>query len=293
MTVPFETNAWNAVVGFPRWTGRATFGASSAAAGYPASNLGVLPLSRPWRSAGAARADTVLTAVFDRPRRVELVVLCRHTIDLGGVVTVTLYADAAMTSVLATATERAWPAVFTTAEVDWGGGRWWGRTYTGEEIAGYPWHLPVRIPGRHYAGAVRVAIDDTANAAGHVQVGLLELASEHQVPVNVEAGAQYGYASRVLAQESDGGAIAFRRRPKGRRFEGAIPYMPRDAAKGTWLEMRRQLDRDTPFFWWPNPADALHRLRDAYLARFADLSLQSYATPLGYDGVPLSLTEVI
>ena len=290
MTIP----AWNAIVGSPRWTTKAAFSATTEAAGYPATNLGTLPLAYPWRSTGTDAADTVLTAVFSgSKRKIELAVLCRHNLSIGSTVTVTLYEDTAMTTVLTTATVEAWPAVFTEEQVDWDGGRWWDRTYTEEEIAGYPWHLPIRLPGAYYCQAVRVEISDPANPAGYVQVGLLELASEHQVPTNPEVGAQYGYASRTEVQEADGGTEYHRRRPKGRVFEGSVPYMPRDTAMGTWLEMRRQLDVDVPFFWWPDPTDQLHRLRRSFLARFAELSLQSYATPTDRDGVPISLKEVL
>lgn len=288
------TNPWNAIVGFPRWTPKAAFTASSAATGYPAANLGTLPLAYPWRSESADPADTILTAVFSgQKRRVDLVVLCRHNLSIGSDVTVTLYDDAAMTTPLTSVTAEAWPAVFTEDQVDWDGGRWWDRTYTEEEIAGYPWHLPIRLPDAYYGQAVKVEISDPVNPAGYVQAGLLELASEHQVPVNPEVGAQYGYRSRTVSDEADGGTEYFRRRPKGRVFEGSVPYMPRDTAMGTWLEMRRQLDLDVPFFWWHDPTDQLHQLRRSFLARFAELSLQSYATPTDRDGVPISLKEVL
>lgn len=288
MAVP----ASNAIVGFPRWTEKAAFAAASEAAGYPASNLGTLPLAYPWRAADASAANTVITATFAQQRRVDFVVLCRHNLSVGASVTVSRYEDAAMTVLLDSQTAAAWPAVFAEDQVDWNGGRWWDRTYTEEEIAGYPWHLPIRFDDQHYVSAVKVEIDDTANPAGYVQVGLLEMATAHQVPVNFAYGAQYGYQSRVETQDADGGTEYHRRRPKPRLFEGAVDYMPRDVALGTWLEMRRQLDVDQPFFWWPNPTDELHRLRDAFLARFTELSLHSYAAHRR-DGVPIRLKEVL
>lgn len=281
-----------AIAGFPRWTEKATFSASSSATGYPASNLGELPLSAVWRSGSAGASDTILTATFAQARRIELVVLCRHNLTVGSSVSVTVYSDEAMTSALASVTVNPWPAVFTEAQVDWDGGRWWDRTYTEEEVAGYPWYTWCRVPGAYYCRAVKVEIVDETNPDGFVQAGLLELASELQFPVNPEYGASYGYVSRAQSQQADGGSEYFRERTKGRVFEGSVPYMARDEAMASFLEMRRQLDVVKPFFWLPDPDDTQHSIRNAFLARFSELSLQSYAAH-NHDTVPFKVKEVL
>lgn len=284
-----------AIVGFPRWTEAATFTASSEDGDYPAAQLGTLPLTHPWRSASTDPADTVITVVLDRARRIDLVVLCRHNlwVEGGGGMTVTLFSDAEATTALTSITAEAWPAVYSVEQVDWDGGNFWDRRHTAEEVAGYSWSLPVLIPGAHHARAVRVEIVDSDNPAGYLQAGLLELAGVHQTPVNPEVGAEYGFESRTLTMEADGGSSVFRERPEGRLFNGAIPYLPRDTAKEVWLEMRRQQRVSRPFYWWLDPTDHRHRLRDSFLARFAALDLQSCATAVGYDAVPIRLKEVL
>ncbi len=183
-----------------------------------------------------------------------------------------------------------WPAVFTEDQVDWDGGRWWDRTYTPEEIQGYPWYRPILLDEGMYAAAVLVEIDDQLNDDGFVQVGLCELAEALRFPLNFEVGANYGYRGRTETQEADGGTKYRRRRPKPRVMKCSVPYCPRDSALGSYLEMQRQLDTAEPFFWWPNPTDDRHMVRNAYMAHFTELDLYSYATH-DRDGVQISIEE--
>jgi len=282
---------FRAIAGFPRYTGEATFSVGSAAAEYPGSNLGTLPLSYPWRSAGLDPAQTTITATFSRPRRLGLVVIGPHNFSLSATYQVDAYFDAGGTDLMwSSGNIPVWPAVFAETQVDWDGGRWWDRTYTPEEIQGYPWYRPTLIPTPDYARSVRIQIFDPFNPEGYVQAGLVELADALRFPVNPSYGATYGYKSRTETQEADGGTKYRRRRNKPRQFRGTIEYMGRDDALGSFLEMQRQLDVDTPFFWWPDPTDDKHVVRTAFMAHFADLDLQSYAA-FDRAGVPVNIEE--
>lgn len=285
------TNPWNAVAGFPRWTPGADFTVGSQVSDYPGSNLGAVPLSYPWRSAGLSIAQTTLTATFARPRKLGLVVVGPHNLSIGSRLRVeTFYGPLGVGPLWDSGEMPTWPAVFTADQVDWDGGRWWDRTYTPEEVQGYPWYRPVLVPAQDYALSVRVTLIDPLNPAGYVQAGLLELASALRLPVNFAPGAQYGYRGRTETQEADGGTKHRRRRPKPRVFKGSVPLMPRDDALGSWLEMQRQLDTAEPFFWWPRPTDERHMVRQAFMAHFTDLDLHSYATH-NRNAVPISLEE--
>ena len=283
----------NAIVGFPRWTGEATFTAGSAAAGYPAANLGTLPLAYPWRSGGStplAAASTAIAATFATARKIGLVVVGPHNLSIGSSMRVRSFFDDAGTDMVTETTVETWPAVFTEDQVDWDGGRWWDRTYTQDEVSGYPWYRPILLPVEAYVRRVTVEIFDPLNPNGFVQAGLVELASVLRFPVNPEYGLQYGYRGRTETQEADGGTLYRRRRAKPRKVTGSVPYMPRDGAQGSFMEMQRQLDIDTPFFWWLDPDDERGMVRNAWMAHFAELSLQAYAT-YDRDAVPVNIEE--
>ncbi len=282
---------WRAVVGFPRWTEDAVFTVGSAVDDYPGSNLGTLPLSYPWRSTGLTTAQTTISAVFSQRRKIGLVVIGPHNLSIGSTYEIRTYYDVEGTDLVwSSGPLPVWPSVYTEAQVDWDGGLYWDRTYTPAEIKGYPWYRPILIPDPVYVMRVDVLITDPLNPDGYVQCGLLELAEALRFSTNFGYGAQYGYRGRTDTQEADGGTQHRRRKPKPRTFKGSVQYMARDDALGQFLEMRRQLDIDTPFFWWPDPTDEQHMVRNAFMAHFTDLDLQTIAA-YGYDGVPIAHEE--
>lgn len=91
------TEQWKAIMGFPRFTAAATFSAGATAAGYPASHLGLLPLSMVWRSADLQLANTQFTAVFSTSVPMEMVVLCRHNLSASARVRLRIYSDTGQT----------------------------------------------------------------------------------------------------------------------------------------------------------------------------------------------------
>ena len=122
--------------------------------------------------------------------------------------------------------------------------------------------------------------------------GLFEIAQGWQVSSSFGYGAQYGFRARSQGAEALGGAKWFERRDKPRAFQGEITYLPRDEALARGFEQQRRHDLDLPFLWLPHPAEPLHWLRNAFLARNAELGLQGYAV-FGRDRMPLSFEEVL
>lgn len=280
-----------AIVGFPRYTEEAAFDAGTEDARYPAVNLGVLPLSYPWRSTDRSEASTLLTARLPKARPVSLVVVGPHNWSAGCTMIVRGWYDS-------DATDLAWtigpmdarPRVFSEDQVDWDGGNFWDRTYTDEEAAGFPWYRPVLVPAPKYIKAVTVQPSDEFNPDGFLEAGGLELATALQLPYNYAKGAQLGYRSRSERQEADGGTGYSRWRPAPRTFVGSVPFMPENIAVTQFLRMQRIQDTVTPFFWWPRPNKPEFLLDTAYMARFTDLEKLTLSAPL-HQGVPLPLEE--
>lgn len=288
-------NSNKAVLGFPRWTDKATFTSDggAAAAGYGASNLGALPLAQVWRSADATAANTKFLAVLDQRRGVRLLALVGHNCSLAATIRIRLYSDAAATALLYdSGTEAVWPVVYPFGTLEWWQDNWWSGKYTAEEIAGYRPTRPFWLDQLYFARAIRVEITDGGNAAGTVECGLFEIAQGTQASVNFSFGAQYGFRFRSQAVEALGGVKYFERRDKPRVFKGEIQYLPRDEAMSAWFELHRQLDLDTPFLWMPNPTSTVNLLRECFLARTVDPGLLAYASP-GRDRIPISLEEVL
>ncbi|GAB4182062.1 MAG: hypothetical protein OHK0024_21310 [Thalassobaculales bacterium] len=286
--------AQTAVIGFPRWTGMAAFASVGAsAAGYPAANLGSLPLSRVWRSASTAPADCEVGFVLSAERPVRLLALCRHNGSRTAEFRVRLFGDAGMTLLRHdTGWQPVWPVVYPLDSLSWWDGGLWDGVYTPEELADTVWHRPVWLPDAYLTRAGTLSLRDPANAAGYLELGMLDIAQGWQVNTGFEFGADYGFKARSTVVEAPGGARYFTRRRKPRLWRGVFRYLDRDQALARGFELLRRADLIEPFLWLPRPDDPQHWLRECWLGRLSDLALMTSAL-VGHDHFPLSLEEVL
>lgn len=287
----------HAFFGFPRWTPAATFTGPVAVAGYPVAQLGTLPLARVYRTEAI---DDIVTieVTLDKLRRIGVVTLCRHNCRPGAKLRIRLYDEDGGDLLWESGWQDVWPVLFTEDQVDWDGGRWWDRTYTEEEIQGYPWNRAVYVAEPLYAGFLTAEIDDADNPDEFFQAAYLDIADAFPLPMNFPWNTEYGFQRRTESQEAIGGTEYFERRGKPRIFNATIPYFPRGDAMGRFFEMKRQLDVDQPVFFSPNPDDRLNALRTDALYRFTDLDLQTYASAggpggRGFDRVPFRMKEAL
>jgi hypothetical protein len=283
----------NAIFGWPRWTDKVTLTGGSWSTDYPRDNLKSLPLARVARTTDDATGSTQVIGTLDKARGVRLFALVRHNLSLAATYRLRLYSDAArLVQIYDSGTTDVWPAVYPASALEWEDDNWWTGTYTADEIAGQQWVRPIWLEQLYLARAFLLEIDDTTNAAGYVEIGLLEVAQGWQTSINMAYGYQEGWRFRSSASEALGGAKYFDRRDKPRVVRGEIPYLPRDEAMARWFEMLRQQDVVEPMLWFPFPDETIHWLRTVFLARLADPGLMSFAV---YDRntVPIALEEML
>lgn len=281
------------VIGWPRWTPDVTWSGGSWSATYPVANLGLLPLSRVARSSSAATADTQFIGTLSASRPIRALALARHNITVGGRMRVRLYGDAARTiMVFDSGWFDVWPEVFPYETLEWEDDAWWTGKYTAAEIAGYAPTRPVWLGAVYLARAFRVEIDDTANPAGFVQIGLCEVAQGWQVSVNPSPGYAEGHRFRTEVAEALGGVRYFERRDKPRVARGTIENLSRDEAMARGFELHRQADLDQPFLFFPFPDETLHWLRTAFVARLVDPGLIAFSS-FNRNSFPFAVEEVL
>ena len=282
-----------AVLGFPRWTESLTLSGGSWESDYPLSNLKSLPLSRVARSTDAATASTQLMAALSPLRPIRLVGLVRHNLSLSARYRLRLYQDAGLSTLLCDGGwADVWPLVYPLGSVAYEDVHFWTQTYAAEDVEGYPWNLVVWLSQAYYAAALTLEIDDTTNAAGYVQAGLLEVAQGWQIPVNFPFGSGFGWELRTEPERAEGGVEWSERRAKPRRFDGEIPLLPQEELLANGFEAVRQLDRDKPLLFLPRPGVPAQFVREAFLARFDQPGLFRFAAPMRR-AMPLSLVEVL
>ena len=284
------------VIGIPSWRAEAVFTTPGASAsGYPVAHLGQLPLSRVWRSASTAAADTRFTATLADARQVGIVALCRHNLSKAATWRVRLYFDAARTQLAYdSGTLPVMPEIYDedAPEADWDSGNLWDATYTDTDLAGARLYRPLYIADNPVAQAIEVEIFDIGNPAGFTEVGLCEIATARTFPLGVSFGSAYGFLSRTLMTEGDGGVEYFEERAKPRVFSGELSYVARSTALSLFYELQRQQDISRGFFFWLDPDDPLQLLRTAYMARLAQLDPITFAAT-SHDRVPINVKELL
>lgn len=286
----------NMTIGRQLWNDEATlYEIGSSAAGYGVENMLNVPLSKVWRSADASLANTRFRGVLPQLRRIDNLWLVWHNLSRDALIRRRLYrTDGASPSV--EVYDSGWvnwlETVYTFEQVDHDGGNLHDRTYTDEELLNTPLYDPHFIPGEIYADEFVVEIDDTGNADSYVQVGYVAIEQAQVVSVNPQYGAAYGFRGRSLMEEAESGHKTFDRLDKPRVFSGSIDFLPTQEAKGVFYELQRQADINKPFTLWIDRDDTLNKLRDAWLARNADLPQIAYQV-YDRDAVPFSYEEVV
>ena len=185
-----------------------------------------------------------------------------------------------------------WPVIYPHGSIGWEHPAFFTGRYSQREIDGYPWNLVLFLDDAVLADTIRLEIDDTGNADGFVEAGLLEVSPGWQASVNFPYGSRLGWELRTEPEAAEGGVEYADRRPKPRRFEAEIPLLPENEALASPWELARQFDRDVPFLFVPRPGRPAQFLREAFLARLDQPGLHSFASP-GRRGVPLSFVEVL
>lgn len=349
--------AFNAVVGFPRWTDVVSWSGGSWDTAYPVTNLSTLPLSRVARTSSLSASSCWCVGTLDKLRGVralsyhrhnltlqaknrillasrepllatvntgtDVITATGHTLSAGSLVLVwnsggslptsspqvafgTIYyagtigsgtfklyasqaAAIAQTGAIDFSTAGSgthwvlgpilydsgmndvWPAIFPYAGQlacpEWEQSNFWDSKYTTEELSDTTWTRPFWLDRIYFARSIVAIFDDAANPAGHLDIGLFEVAQGTQFSLNYDLGAEYGFDFRTLMQQGLGGVEQFDRRNKARTSTVQWQFMPGDEALARVFEMLRQHDLDIPFLWFPNPDNPRHWLRQVWLAR--------------------------
>jgi hypothetical protein len=278
----------NALFGFPRVSPAYTLSAGTWSGTYPLVNLQNLPLSKVARSTAAALPNTIVLATASPAQTAGMVALVRHNLTQAAQIKLTCWADAGRTVVtFAGVFENVWPAGYAsmTAAARQNMVPTWYKRFSAAGSAGIT------------VGALQIEISDTANPAGFVQAGFLEIAQVYEARWNFEWGFQYGFDWRSVVTEAIGGAEYVDRRQKPRTAKGLFPNVLRNDAMTVFFEMQRQLDFAAPIIFVPMPDETTHYPRTVMFARQTDpgmIAMKSTSHAYGLlDSVPFALREII
>lgn len=284
---------YNGVIGWPRCTEDIIWSGGNWRAMYPAGNSAVLPLGQVARSVDLAPASTRLVGILPRLTRIGLLVSVAHTLSVSSQWQVRIFGDPAGARLVWEKPRGAvWGIAYPAGTLEWEDENFWTGTFKASELAALSWNAPLLVEPAVMGCRIEIQIWDEGNPAGFVQHGLIEVAEAMRLPLNFSFGADFGFRSRSLRIEAEGGAIFPERRAKPRIFQGGIDLAPESWAAAQFFEFQRQADTTEPFFWWMQPDDVLETHRSAFLARNADLGLQKLVH-YRRRALPLNFVEVL
>ena len=289
-------SATNAIIGYPSHTKNFTYSGVGFEASYPATNAANTTYARVARSTDLTASpvpSVYLRGTSSAPRPLRLFGIAAHNMRPATTpkYRLRLYSDSAWTAEIYDSGETpVWDAVYSYAGRSWYTPFFWTGTYSNEEIQGQIPFLPILLDQSYQVRSWQLDLIDPNNADGFVQVGLFEVASAFQLPVNPSVGASYGLRQFTKVTELDGGLKRFDTYDPAYVFEGSIEYMPQDDVMNTFFELSRQYGLHTPFIWLPYPKRLTTWLKTSKMVTQVDTGLFAHAE-WEVESVPLRLQE--
>ncbi|WP_035573009.1 hypothetical protein [Halomonas halocynthiae] len=179
---------------WPNYIDESTLSGGQWSASLPLSQLMSATTADVAESVGLDPANTQFDITLPRFRTIAVVALNNHNLSVSARCRVTMFRDTqAQNEIWNSGWQNAWPAIYSTAELNWEDSNFWsGRPYEEDRKDFTPlgWVFLDRL---QVARRVRVEIDDPTNSDGAVRLGRCFLGNSWQPTYNASYGIQYGY----------------------------------------------------------------------------------------------------
>jgi len=277
--MPDASSIYYPVFGWRRWTEKTTFTSSSAAASYPASNLGTLPLSDIWESTSIT--GEYVKGELDKSRGVRLFLIHRHSFQNAATFRLRLYSDDAATqadlvydsdtAATLIAGNEIWPVVYG-SELEWEDDNFIDGKYTEDEKLDTVWPRPIWLDRVYECLSWRLDFTDADNTDGVFRIGMIDVCQSYQMTRGFRLGTEFGFEERTQTVTAYGGVDYHERLEKKRTIDGEIRFVDRDEAQGVFYELQRQHDLDVPLAFLMDPYDTKNWLRTCGIYKIARLT---------------------
>jgi len=247
----------------PYYSDRATLSGGSWA--LPLANLQDMQPSRTVQSNGVAPASTKIVARFAEAVRCTALTLGRHNLSSTAMVRNIagndLY-DLAFAPWFNTGWLSVWPSSGKPTDR---GVTWYDMFKLLAPTMAYRWW--------------RIEIDDSANAAGFLEIGRLYLGTYWQPPVNYSKGRDFGRLPIDVRMVTDYGHTLTDKRVAPRSWTLPLDFLKPDDAETAIYEMQRELGTANDVFVVLNPDDTTLLHRRSMMATLAEVPtvVQPYA----------------
>lgn len=195
------------------------------------------------QSVDATEASTQFDATLPQGRPVQVIALAAHNLSADAQYRVRLYADAAQTELLWDSGQQpVWPAVYSTAELEWEYDNFWAGTLDEESRSQYTPLTTIIADDMQMTTSLKVELFDTANPDGYVRLGRVFIASAWQPDYNASYGIQHGFDSATQVSEAGDRTEYFERKRLKRSATMAFDHLSEPEAFQRLYGMQRTED---------------------------------------------------
>lgn len=267
----------NVILAFPNRIDECTLTNGSWLMTLPLANLQDRIIRHVARSTDATTASTKFDAALTKNRPVKIIALINHNLSTIAkyrirVSTVSGFA----TTVHDTGWVNVWQTLWAFGYVEWGEDNWWNGTLNNEDRLGYVSNLIVCLPNNLKGQYIRIELDDTANAAGHIDIGRVVIAPGWKPQTNYNFGLTMQYNDVTEVETSLAQVEYFNQKMKHRTTKFELEWLTPEEAYNSIFEMQRYLGISGEVFLIPDFADSRNLIRRAYLGRMKQLNAIEY-----------------
>lgn len=246
----------------------ATLSAGAWQVSLPLSNLQRAGLVYPARSVDAALASTKFQIDFGNATTlVRLFGLMRHNLSTAALYRVTGGSAAGASDLYNSGWLAVWPRIYMPTDIDFEEPNWWTGQISAEDAALYPIKLLHDLGGNYLVRYWTIEFNDTANAAGYVEITRLFAGPLWQPSVNYVPGAGVAWQPRDRGLEARSGARYYERLSPRRVMSFAFEGLSDAEAWGRALDMQRRLGSEGELLVIPDPENTAQRHRRDLWAR--------------------------
>lgn len=272
----------------------ATLSGGSWQSTLPLANLKDRRLSKLARTTNATTGSTTLTLDFGQARNIGVVALVAHNLSVGA--TFRIYGDDAAdfaTPIYDSGAIDVWPSGMIPQELlEWEDDNFWLGTVSQEAVAGF------HAPFVHVLSAAqtlrywKIAITDTGNPDGYIQIGRIYIGSAWQPDYNRSYGASLGYDDTSSSEASLAGEEFFDVRRRRRVHHFQLDFLSETEARDRVLELQRLQGTTGEVLIVPDVTDTVNAAKVSFLGRMKSISPVPQNTPTTF-GCSFEIQEIL
>lgn len=283
-------------IGWPNYGAEATFSGGSYESEFPLELAKETPLTDVARTTDDTNASTQFAMTFSRRRTVGAIAVGNHNLSVEGRVRYRVYNDESP-RVLQHDSDwvDAWPAVFSSDELEWEDPNFWFGTPTAEDRARYTPTLIYLLPTPVIFGyQVTVEFDDGTNEDGYVQFGFAFVSNWWQPEQNVEDGFEFEVddSASSTTQARDGSEYHDKQKRFRRVSMDFTRLQEQEAFNQLYLNMT-DLGTTGPLLFVYHQEASVYSIQRQFLARMSRTSVLNARNKNEFQGRGVTFKEIL